>query len=183
MLKAFLNTVLLISILIASYYVYKSIRIPPSFDIAVVQVIHAPPSTVFKLLNDSSMWEAWIPWKDADPTYRMQFDGPPSGVGSHMFWKSKRRGRGEIAWQTAEPPLTCSWIVSVDDFGGSWTFRFDILPDEVDDKQVKLTWHVLGKRVPMEKPFWFIFDLESILRQDMKSGLKKITSLAEAGAN
>ena len=181
MLKKIFNLVIFIISVLAIHAVYKSVRIPVNFTMSVTKEIKASPSKVFlRALTYNSQWDLWHPWKKNDPTFRLQFDGPASGQGSMIFWNSKRRGQGEVTWKSSEPPFKNSWSVNVSDFGGKWIFDFEIVPDDVDENLVKLIWTISGKRVPMEKPFWYFFDLEGMLRRDMAAGLENIKVLTES---
>ena len=41
-------------------------------------------------MNDLKKWEAWNPWGKADPTMKLTYGGPASGVGSYYSWAGNR---------------------------------------------------------------------------------------------
>lgn len=181
MLKTLFNTVAFCVSLFVLYSVYQSVNIPTEFKIAVSRNVEASPSKVFDLLNMSARFSEWEPWSKADPTLKMFFDGPATGLGSIVAWNSKRRGNVTVQWRSAVPNKEVSYAVAVQDYGGRYDMVFEIEQDLVDDHLVKLTWQLSGRRKPLEKPFWYFLKLDATIRRDFLAGLENMENLLKAG--
>jgi len=58
---------------------------------AVVQrqiVISAPPDKVFAIAGHMRRFNEWSPWADLDPATEYTFEGPETGTGQKMTWRS-----------------------------------------------------------------------------------------------
>lgn len=46
----------------------------------------APPSAVFRYMNDLRKFQEWSPWAKLDPSCQVTFDGPLPNAGLVVFW-------------------------------------------------------------------------------------------------
>ena len=76
--------------------------------------IDARQATVFALLNDFRQMEKWSPRAGDDPNARVEFSGPPRGVGTSVAWSGQIVGQGRQTISESEP---FSRITSVIDLG------------------------------------------------------------------
>ena len=51
-------------------------------------VINAPPHTVFMVAGNLRRFNEWSPWAQADPKAQYNYEGPETGNGQRMSWKS-----------------------------------------------------------------------------------------------
>jgi hypothetical protein len=137
----------------------------------------AKPEKMFALLNATARFPEWEPWSKADPSLKISIDGPSTGTGAIFQWSSKRRGTVTIQWKAVEAPRLVSYGVTVHDYGGRYDMDFLIEQDPIDEHVVTLTWILRGKRKPLEKPFWYFFKLDAMIRRDFEAGLKNIDAL------
>lgn len=77
--------------------------------------IDARQATVFALLNNFRQMEKWSPKADGDPNARIEFFGPPRGVGAGIAWNGQIVGQGRQIITGSEP---YSSITSIVDLGG-----------------------------------------------------------------
>lgn len=194
MTRLIFNILFLTLAVLTLYGVYQASKFPRDFRIEASVDIEGDIDAVYQLTAISTNWSHWQPWRDADPKFNFYYDGPASGPGAQMQWMSKRRGNGLILWgdgrvynkeeiaraRVGREAVTVPWIIDVRNFGGNWNCVFQIQRDSVDDDLVHLTWVISGSRVPLERPFWFLFSLDEILRKDMEAGLSKIRALVES---
>lgn len=180
MLKTLFNITALVISLALLYSVYKSVKVPATFELSVRRQMTSKPEKIFALLTVPARFPEWEPWSKADPSVRISLDGPSSGIGSVFQWSSKRRGNVLLQWRAAEAPLIVSYVVTVHDYGGRYDMDFLIEQDPIDEHVVTLTWVLRGKRKPLEKPFWYFFKLEEVIRRDFEAGLNNINALLEA---
>lgn len=69
------------------------------------RVIHAPPESVFPLINNFHLWRSWSPYERLDPEMRRTFSGPASGVGAGYAWEGNRRaGSGRMEITASQAP-------------------------------------------------------------------------------
>src|SRR5690606_20747890 len=59
---------------------------PDTMHVARSATIAAPPSAVFAVVNDFRRWDDWSPWSKLDPEMKVNFEGPPIGVGAVYKW-------------------------------------------------------------------------------------------------
>ncbi|MBY0434452.1 MAG: SRPBCC family protein [Cyclobacteriaceae bacterium] len=60
-------------------------------------VINASPATIYQELNGFKTFSKWSPWAKMDPNATYTFEGPESGVGAKMSWKSEKWNVGNGA--------------------------------------------------------------------------------------
>lgn len=58
-------------------------------------VISATPQKIFPLLNSMKAFHTWSPWAELDPNTVYSFDGPETGIGAQMTWRSQVASVGE----------------------------------------------------------------------------------------
>lgn len=60
-------------------------------------VTEASPADVFQVINSYKNFNRWSPWAQLDPNTKYIFEGPESGVGAKMSWKSDDKNVGNGA--------------------------------------------------------------------------------------
>lgn len=192
MLRILFNIIVLILSVTIIYSVYKSTRIPSKFRIESKVDIEGSLEDVYVMLVIPTNWDNWQPWRAADPKFVMYFEGPASGSGAQMMWSSKRRGSGLFNWggdkildakalsELRDQSVAIQWVMDIKDFGGRWACDFELQRDEFEDGLVHVTWRISGDRVPLERPFWFLFSLDDVIRGDMVRGLANLKKVVES---
>lgn len=63
--------------------------LPSSVHVERSALIKSSPEQVFNTLNDMQRFNDWSPWHGLDPNTQYQFEGPSSGAGAKMSWRSE----------------------------------------------------------------------------------------------
>lgn len=156
-------------------------RQPADFRISRSALIAAPPTDVFRLVNDFHNWPGWSPWAKLDPNMTVQYEGPPSGVGASYAWTgNKKVGAGKMTIDDSQPdrrvglqlqffkPLKAT---------NQGEFKFEPAP-----QGTRVTWTMTGKRDFVAKLFAFFVEIEKMIGGDFEKGLAAMKSIAETKA-
>ncbi|MDH3637817.1 MAG: SRPBCC family protein [Gammaproteobacteria bacterium] len=140
-------------------------------------IIAASPDKVFPFINNFREFNKWSPWFARDPAMKIVFEGPETGVGSKMSWRSQHAeiGAGSQELITSEPN---SRVRTHLDFGrqGTATAEFKLIA-QGDATQVtwgfdaEFGWDLIRRYVGL------MFD--RMIGPDYENGLAKLKSLAE----
>ncbi len=138
-------------------------------------VVDARQATVFALLNDFRQMEKWLPRAGEDANARVEFSGPPRGVGASVSWSGQIIGQGRQTIATSEPFSTLSSIVDLDN-GNEATVFFTL--EEVSHMTlVTWSWERDSGWNILSRVFGLFQD--GIIGDEMESGLASLGSLAE----
>jgi len=108
--------------------------------------IDAPPSLVWKQVDDFENWKRWNPWMFADPDGRFAVEGANGREGAKWIWDGELIGRGSLTRERVEPrrkivsrlefeepampPATTEWTFEPLEGGGgvevAWSSRGDM---------------------------------------------------------
>lgn len=92
-MKFFLRAFIFVAALVAGigYLLPRHVHVERSL------VMDAPVSVVYAQFDGFRQFNKWSPWAELDPKTEYTFDGPATGAGAHMSWKSamKNVGSGE----------------------------------------------------------------------------------------
>ncbi|MGI9552089.1 MAG: SRPBCC family protein, partial [Aurantibacter sp.] len=129
--------------------------------------------------SDYKNWEAWLPWKEQDPTMKISYDEQTKGVGASYSWESEQ-GPGSSKMTAA---VTNESITSALDFGemgtslGLWKFK------EVDGG-TELTWGMKTEETPfMMKVFSAMSGgYDNMIGPMFERGLEKLDSITQIQA-
>lgn len=136
--------------------------------------IDARPATIFALLNDFRQMEKWSPKAAEDANARVEFTGPPRGVGASVNWSGQIVGQGRQSIIASDPYSVITTIVDLGD-GKEATVSFGL--EEIDDMtRVVWTWerdygwNIAGR--------YFGIMQDSILGAGIEQGLASLNDLA-----
>jgi hypothetical protein len=142
--------------------------------------ISAPAEQVFPHINELRKWEAWNPWGNLDPNCKMNYSGPPAGVGASYSWSGNNKiGAGRNTITASQPnefvrfqleflkPMTAT---NAADF----TFQ-------PAGRDTIVTWTMSGKRSFPGKLFGLVLDCDKMCGCQFEKGLAQIKSLVETG--
>ena len=101
--------------------------LPPTFAVTRTALVAAPPEKIYPLVADPHAWQLWSPWTRRDPAMRIEYSGPPSGVGATWRWKSRSQGDGAMILSEIEPNRRVAYELYFPDFGttSSGELRFE----------------------------------------------------------
>jgi hypothetical protein len=144
-------------------------------------VVNAQPATIFQQINSLKNHSNWSPWMKQDPNSTITFEGPESGVGAKMSWKSEKLGNGS------------QWIIESEENKHLKTrMNFDMEGDyasniylEPVDGGTKVTWTYegdvsnAGMATSIMGKIMGNF-LDGFLGPDYEKGLSNLKTLAES---
>ncbi len=180
LLKMNLLKKLLIGLLgMVSALVIISLFLPSKFHIERSQSIGVPREVLFDQVNTLKNWEKWSPWHNLDPSMKLAYTGPSSGVGASYNWQSQDANVGNGKVTVKSMALGDSITVEMDFMEqGLAAATYKFIPT---DNGTNLIWKFdqdLGEN-PVNKIFGALF-LENMLGKDFEKGLSNIDSLAKA---
>src|SRR5262245_5250553 len=80
---------------IVAVLAYAAIQ-PDTFSLQRSASIAATPERLYPLIADVKSFNTWNPWLRKDPSSKLSYEGPPSGVGSAYAWESDQLGAGRM---------------------------------------------------------------------------------------
>jgi uncharacterized protein YndB with AHSA1/START domain len=90
-------------ILMALVAIYATVKTPTVVKISRSLQIQASPESVFPFLNNSKKIQEWNPFAEGDTSLKLEFSGPPEGVGAQWSWDGKQAGAGKATIVSSEP--------------------------------------------------------------------------------
>ncbi|MGI9335497.1 MAG: SRPBCC family protein [Gammaproteobacteria bacterium] len=152
--------------------------LPGSVHVERAITVNAPPEKVFDLVNSYENFNKWSPWYDRDPDAEYRFEGPASGVGAKMHWKSEQRDVGSGSQEIIES-RPGRLVRTALDFGAQGTaiafFEF-----EPEGNNTNVTWgfdsefgnNIIGRYMGLMFDGW--------IGADYEQGLANLKRLAES---
>ncbi len=90
-----------------------------------VLVIEAAPDKVLPFVAAPRHWLDWDPWSDPnDAGFEAQFEGPESGAGAKMSWKTDAKG-GRLEILSASAAEGVRYRLDLDEMPGQGEFRLE----------------------------------------------------------
>ena len=135
--------ILLIIVAVIAVIILGSIMVLPSEShVERSTVIDAPRSEVYAALNGFENFNKWSPWAQIDPeNTKYSFEGPSTGVGSKMSWKSDNSDVGsgsqeivessdskikvEMYFEGFDDPAYAAYVLEDEGSGTKVTWTFD----------------------------------------------------------
>ncbi len=62
--------------------------LPQHYQVRKQQEFSAELPVVKAQLNDLNLWAGWFPWRQIDPSIRIEIIPPGQGVGAHLNWQA-----------------------------------------------------------------------------------------------
>ncbi len=154
---------------------------PDDFRVERSAVMAAPPSAPFALVNDFHHWEQWSPWAKLDPTMKVKFEGPASGVGAIYTWIGNDEvGEGRMEILESKPhEMIRIKLEFIKPFAATNDTVFTFKPD---GSNTAVTWTMSGKNNFLSKAFHLAMNIDKLVGGDFEKGLASMKSLVEAKA-
>ena len=142
-------------------------------------VIERPAEMVYSQVSNLKNFNNWSPWFTIDPETVYSYEGPESGVGAKMSWKSDHPDVGEGSqWITGakeneEVNLTL-------DFGFAGGYYSDMLLEPTDNG-TRVTWVYKYQDLDlMGKLFTGLMGAEQMVGDSYEKGLQDLKAYVEA---
>ena len=119
------------------------------YQIEESKIIDAPPSLLFKEVNNYKNWEVWGPWRKEDPNMVVTYNQKTTGVGAGYSWQGDTAEDGNIITTDVIPnkeihqEVTIKNPLSESKSNIYWNF------EPIENGKTKLVWGVKA-----DKSFW-----------------------------
>lgn len=144
-------------------------------------VINANDSLVFSKVNNLKTFTTWMPWAKMDPSTKMEFFGPESGLDQSYTWTSDKMGNGKMTVVESVPNQHCAMKLEFEGMGNSMaTFDF-----AKEGEGVKVTWGMdsNGEGMPaymiVPHKYMSLF-MDKMVGSDFEKGLADLKAISEA---
>ena len=173
-----LKIILIAIAVIVVVFVIVAAMQPSDFTVRRTAKISAPASVLFENTNDLHKWNEWSPWAKADPTSKIVYDGPPSGVGSSFSWSGGKTGEGTMTnIETVPEKLLRFRLDFRKPFAATNTAPFKFTPE---GDQTEVEWSMSGRNNFFFKAFGLFMNCDKMIGGDFEKGLASLKIIAEA---
>jgi len=167
---------LAILLLIAALLLFVAGK-PDDFRVTREITIVAPPSEVFRHVNDPREFQKWSPWAKMDPQTQVTYEGPAAGVGSSFTWKSGKTGEGTMALTESRQDEFIRFMLAFrKPFEASNTADFTFTPE---GSTTRVTWSMYGKSNFLSKAIGVFVSMDKMLGKNFEQGLADLKILSE----
>ncbi len=152
---------------------------PDTYHVERSTEIAAPPGVVHALLEDLQRFPEWSPFQKYDSNMKIDYSGPPTGVGASYHWVgNKDAGEGRMTiTASSHPTLVEEKLEFIKPFASTANVRFSIVPEGMGSR---VTWAIDGKADLMSKVMSLFVSMDSMLGKDFVEGLANLKRVAEA---
>ena len=174
-----IKKILIVLVVLIAIAAIVGMFMPAKLNVERSVVINANDQIIFDQVNTLKNWEQWSPWKKMDPTTKMTYFGPSSGVGAGYEWASDdaNTGSGSLTISECIPNSLIKTDLDFKEMGKSVSyFKFDKA-----DGGVKLTWTFESD--PDNNPFKKLMMNtmgKYFMNKTYDEGLNAIKSIAES---
>jgi hypothetical protein len=161
---------------IAAVLIYAATK-PDTFTVQRSASIAAAPDKIFPLINDVKAFNTWNPFALKDPTAKMAYEGPASGVGAAYGWDSEQLGAGRMEiTDAAAPSRVQARLEFKRPFATTNRVVFTLQPQGT---QTQVTWAMSGPMPYISKLMTTFVSMEHMVGPDFEAGLANLKALAE----
>jgi uncharacterized protein YndB with AHSA1/START domain len=165
-----------LALAIAAVLIYAATK-PDTFTLQRSTSIAAAPEKVFPLIADMKAFNTWNAWALKDPTTKMTYEGPTSGVGSAYSWDSEQLGAGRMEVTEASPPSRVQAKLDFKrPFAASNRVEFTLQPQ---GPNTQVTWAMSGPMPYLSKLMTTFVSMDRMVGSDFETGLANLKALAE----
>lgn len=150
---------------------------PSHFRVARSVTVSAPPEAVFPHVNGNRVWEPWSPWTKQDPSLKLVYEGPETGVGSASSWESEKSGVGRSTIVESRPSNLIRFRLDMlKPMKATNDVEFTFVPQ---GDQTVVTWAMSGENYFVGKAFGLFVDCDKMIGDSFQRGLDDLKALVE----
>lgn len=153
--------------------------LPSKFRVERSTEISATPADVYARIASPKAWAAWTVWNQRDPSMKIDYSGPESGVNAAWKWQSKTEGNGEMTFTAAEPGKRLTYKLFFADFGMESTGDLVLAPSATG---TRITWSNAGDMGSNPINRYFGLMMDKMVGPDFEAGLARLKAQSEAAA-
>ena len=167
--------VLILGVIVAALLKSPDFRVERSITVA------APPEAVFVWFNSHKKFNEFNPWLKMDPSAKVEYLGPETGVDAASTWEGKMTGKGKATITESKPNelirLRMDWLEPMEGVSTvDYTFK-------AEGDKTTVTWAMYGKNEGlMPKLVSLFMDCESMCGTEFEKGLADMAKLVTAPA-
>lgn len=176
LLKKVLKWLAIVIVGLAIVLVVGGWLLPSTFSVSRSVLIDAAPDRIYSLVADPRAWRQWSVWNQRDPSMKIDYSGPASGVGAAWAWQSRSEGDGKMTFTAADPGKRVAFEMYFPDFGSTSRGELQFVPE---GKATRVTWTINGDFGSNPLYHWFGLAADSMTGKDFDGGLANLKALAE----
>jgi Polyketide cyclase / dehydrase and lipid transport len=164
-------------VVILAFLAYVATK-PDTFRIERTQIIKATPEAVFGYINDLHRFNSWNPFARVDPSLKLVYSGPASGIGAAYQWDGTgKAGTGHMEIVGSSPPSGVTMRLEFKKpFAADNIVTFTITSD---GPGTMVGWAMTGQSTYLQKVFGTIFNMDKTVGGEFDKGLANLKTLAE----
>lgn len=147
----------------------------PDFRVERSRTIAAPPEVLFGWFNSHKKFNEFNPWLKLDPSAKVSYAGPETGVGAESSWDGKETGKGKATITESKPNelvrLRLDWIAPME---GVSTVDYIFKPE--GDK-TNVTWAMYGKSNFMGRLMSLFMNCDTMCGPQFEKGLADVAKI------
>jgi len=161
---------------IVAVLAYAAIQ-PDTFSLSRSTSIAATPERLYPLIADMKAFNGWNPWLRKDPTSRLTYEGPPSGVGSAYAWESAQLGAGRMEVTELTPnSRMAAKLEFLKPMVAHNRVEFTLQPQGA---ATNVTWTMSGPMPYLSKLICVFVSMDRMVGPDFEAGLANLKAQAE----
>jgi effector-binding domain-containing protein len=172
-MKALLKILYFFLVLIV-LFLLVGIILPKKSHVESSTLINASPEIIFGQVNSLKNWEIWSPWQAADPSFKLTYRGPVSGVGAAYSWTSDHSGAGIMSITESIP---YSYLQIEVDFGERGSAKVPWHFEQLAES-TKVTWAFDNEKMSYFERYFMILFKKNMMNT-FSNGLAKLKEVCE----
>ena len=122
-------------------------------------------------------FNSWNPWLRKDPSSKLSYEGPASGVGSAYAWESEQLGAGRMeVTELAPNSRVAAKLQFLKPMVTTNRVEFTLQPQGA---QTNVTWAMSGPMPYLSKLMCVFVSMERMIGPDFEAGLANLKATAE----
>lgn len=124
-MKILKRILLLLLVLVIGFCIYAAMQ-PSAYEVNRTKILKAPVDVVYSNVSDYKNWEAWLPWKELDPSMTISYGAKTQGEGATYSWNSNDQGNGKMEMVEAVQNESIKNEMTFEGMGASqglWRFK------------------------------------------------------------
>jgi hypothetical protein len=177
--KPMLNiTLIAIPVIVAVFLIIVALQ-PSSYRVARSVAITGPPDAVFPHMNDLKKWAVWNPWGKADPSMKLTYGGPATGVGANYSWTGNSEvGEGRATIAESRPGESVKYKMEFfKPMSATSEMDFTFKPQ---GNQTEVTVTVTGEKTFMAKAFCLLMSMDNMIGGKFDKALAELKTIVES---
>ena len=151
---------------------------PASTQVNRTVDIQATPAQVWPHLIDLKKFVVWSPWSGMDPSQKVTFEGPATGVGSSYMWQGNDQvGKGKMTITKASEPTSVTVALEfIEPFESKADVGYKVT---AHGATTTVMWWYESPNNFMAKAMCLVMDMDKMLGAVFAKGLASLKKIVE----